>query len=245
MQNSWDVFHGGPALPVFSQIQCENLVARLMSKSSAWTGHHALDNQVHRFHTLGAATYLDPEPAYAELATRTNPLLRETFADMYEAVAQIITTKTGHPAALTEYLGLPGFHIFRGDHRAPPGLMFGGTIHMDKPHERHAFSAPIDNTLSLTLPLSMPASGAGMYFWNDVPGDLLSGPKAPSDMSPEQFRWFDANKQFVSYTIGEMVLHDGLTVHQLANPGPTDSNDLRVSLQGHGVLRNGIWELFF
>lgn len=245
MNHDWDIFRGGEALPVLSRGACDDLVARLMSLASAWTGRQALDNQVHRFHTLGAATYLDSPSSYRERAGQANPILRENFAGLYETVCRAIARRTGHPCALTGELGLPGFHIFRGDHRAPPGLLYGGTVHMDKPHERHAFANPIEATLSLTLPISIPKSGAGMYFWEDVPPDLLTGPKAPHDMTATQLSWFDTHRQFIGYTPGEMVLHDGLTVHQLANPGATDSNDLRISLQGHGVLCNGTWELFF
>ncbi|MBT4906818.1 MAG: hypothetical protein HON62_08050, partial [Rhodospirillaceae bacterium] len=52
-------------------------------------------------------------------------------------------------------------------------------------------------------------------------------------------------KQFIGYTAGAMVLHDGLTVHQLANPGRTQDDEYRISLQGHGVLGDGAWHLFF
>lgn len=245
MTKPWDIFHGGTSISVLPPLQCEQLVAKIVSQETQWTERHALEDQVHLFNTLGAATYLDLPAAYADIAACANPVLRESFTELYAAVAEVIAKHTGHPAVLTDHLALPGFHIFRGDNRAPPGLMYGGTVHMDKPHERHEFGHPIDGTLSLTLPLSIPTSGAGMYFWKDIPGDLLSGPKAPHVMSIDQYAWFDENKNFVGYTVGEMVLHDGLTVHQLANPGPTNQNDLRVSLQGHGVLINGVWELFF
>lgn len=241
----WDIFNGGAPITLLSPSECEELVSEIVSQETHWTGRHALEDQVHLFHTLGAATYLDAPTAYAAIAANANPVLREIGAGLYKAVAEAILAHTGHSAVLNDHLALPGFHIFRGDHRAPPGLLFGGTIHMDKPHERHEFPRPIDATLSLTLPLSIPKSGAGMYFWRDVPRDMLSGPKAPHEMSPAQYAWFDTHKEFIGYKIGEMVLHDGLTVHQLANPGPTGQDDLRVSLQGHGVLCDGVWELFF
>lgn len=245
MTQPWDIFHGGAPIALLTPPGCEQLVHKIVSRETHWTGRHALEDQVHQFHTLGAATYLDTPTAYAATATSANPVLREVCAELYKAVADAIGEHTGHPAILTDRLALPGFHIFRGDHRAPPGLMYGGTIHMDKPHARHAFSGTIDGTLSLTLPLCIPTGGAGMYFWRNVPDDMLSGPKAPHEMSPAQYAWFDTHKEFVGYEIGEMVLHDGLTVHQLANPAPTDQHDLRVSLQGHGVLCDGAWELFF
>jgi len=241
----WDIFNGGTPITLLSQSDCEELVGRIVSGEIHWTGRHALEDQVHLFYTLGAATYLDSRAAYGATAARSNPVLRGICPKLYQAVAEAIAEHTGHPAVLTDRLAIPGFHIFRGDNRAPPGLLYGGTIHMDKPHERHKLPGTIDGTLSLTLPLRIPASGAGMYFWKNVPNNMLSGPKAPHEMSPAQYAWFNKHKAFVNYEIGEMVLHDGLTVHQLANPGPTDQNDLRVSLQGHGVLCDGVWELFF
>lgn len=241
----WDIFYGGPRVPVLSYAQCEAVVEALMTRSQHWTGRQALEDQVHLFHTLGAATYLDPPSRYGARAQQANPVLQAGFSELYDCVVTAIADTTGYPATLSERLGLPGFHIFRGDPRVPPGLMYGGTVHMDKPHERHAFPETIRETLSLTLPLRIPASGAGMYFWPEVPNTILSGPKAPHDMSDGQRAWFDAHKQYVGYTPGDMVLHDGLTVHQLANPGPTRADEWRISLQGHGVLCNGTWELFF
>ena len=241
----WDIFHDGATVPVLPGSACDAVVETLLAHEADWTRRQALEDQVHLFHTLGAATYLDAPASYDTLAARSNPVLRESFADLHESVANAIAERTGIPATLTETLALPGFHIFRGDPRVPPGLMFGGTIHMDKPHERHGLHLPPDGTLSLTLPLRIPREGAGMYFWQDVPDRLLTGPKAPHEMSAEQLAWFDAQKKYVGYTVGEMVLHDGLTVHQLANPGRTTADEWRISLQGHGVLSEGQWELFF
>ena len=245
MAPAWDIFAGGPALPVADAAHCAEICDRLQAVSRHWTPRKALENQEHVFHTLGAATYLDPPSDYDARKRADNPVLREAFADLYEAVTDTVSSATGRPARLADGLGLPGFHIFKGEPRVPPGLMFGGTIHMDKPHERHTFPFEIAGTLSLTLLLAIPDCGAGMYYWPEVPTDILTGPKAPHAMSPDQYRWFDANKQFVEYTLGEMVLHDGLTVHQLANPGTTRTDEYRVSLQGHGVLGDDAWHLFF
>lgn len=245
MPDSWDIFHGGAPVRVLTKSACDVVVEKLHAHEAHWTRRQALEDQAHLFYTLGAATYLDAPDSYDALAARTNPVLRENFGELYDSVANAIANHTGHPAILSDKLGLPGFHIFRGDPRVPPGLMFGGTIHMDKPHERHGFPLTLDGTLSLTLPLCIPAEGAGMYFWQNVPDRQLTGPKVPHDMSHEQVAWFDTHKQFVGYTVGALILHDGLTVHQLANPGRTTADEWRISLQGHGVLSDGRWELFF
>lgn len=244
-RHGWDIFRSGASWPVLGAAGCARMCGRIMALNDHWTARKAMENQVHVFHTLGAATYLDPPAQYAERTAVTNPVLHEHFADLYDDVIRTIETATGTPAYLSGHLALPGFHIFRGDPRVPSGLLFGGTVHMDKPHERHRFDFTIEDTLSFTLALSIPDCGAGMYWWRDVPADLLSGPKAPHEMHPEQYAWFDANKSYAGYGIGSMALHDGLTVHQVANPGPTRSDEVRITLQGHGVLDPNGWELFF
>lgn len=241
----WDIFHGGTAIELLDGHACADIVERLLSVSDSWHERHALNDQIHSFHTLGAATYLDTDETYGAIAEAANPVLRDNFSDLLDRVGAAITARTGHPMRLSEDLALPGFHIFRGDHRAPPGLMYGGTIHVDRPHDRHEFPFAIEATLSLTLPIRIPACGAGMYHWSNVPAAMMSGPKAPHAMPPEQRDWYDTDKQYVGYTAGAMVLHDGMTVHQLANPGRTNDDEYRISLQGHGVLGDGAWHLFF
>jgi hypothetical protein len=241
----WDVFHGGTAIELLNDTACTDLAQRLLTLSGSWQERHALDDQIHSFHTLGAATYLDTDETYGPIAAKANPILRDSFGDLLDQVGRAIAERTGHPVQLSEDLALPGFHIFRGDQRAPPGLMYGGTIHVDCPHDRHKFPFTIEGTLSLTLPIRIPACGAGMYHWADVPAAMMTGPKAPHAMSPAQRDWYDTHKQFIGYTAGAMVLHDGLTVHQLANPGRTQDDEYRISLQGHGVLGGGAWHLFF
>lgn len=242
---TWDIFHGGASVPVLDGAGCLDVVDRLLAVADQWTERRALEDQIHVFHTLGAATYLDSAEIYATAALSANPVIRDNFGDLLDKVCGAIAEISGHPARLSEGLALPGFHIFRGDHRAPPGLMYGGTVHMDRPHDRHTFPFEIEGTLSITLAICMPDCGAGTYFWPDIPEAMLIGPKAPHMMAPEQYAWFDGNKRYIAYSIGEMVLHDGLTVHQVANPGRTEDGEYRISLQGHGVLGDGRWHLFF
>jgi hypothetical protein len=242
---NWDIFHGGTAIELLDDTACTDLVQRLLTLSDSWQERHTLNDQIHSFHTLGAATYLDTDETYGPVAAAANPLLRDSFGDLLDHVGNAIAERTGHPTQLSEDLALPGFHIFRGDQRAPPGLMYGGTIHVDRPHDRHKFPFIIEGTLSLTLPIRIPACGAGMFHWTDVPAAMMTGPKAPYTMPPELRDWYDTHKQFIGYTAGAMVLHDGLTVHQLANPGRTQDDEYRISLQGHGVLGDGAWHLFF
>jgi len=241
----WDIFHGGKPIELLDAKACTDIVGRLMSVKESWQERRVLDDQIHIFHTLGAASYLDPAETYSRVAAAANPVLRENFGDLLERVCAAVGDRTGYPAILSDQLGLPGFHIYKGDHRAPPGLMFGGTIHMDRPHDDHSFPFEIEATLSITLPVCMPACGAGMYHWSEVPGAMLTGPKAPHAMTADQRAWFDTHKRYISYSAGAMVLHDGLTVHQVANPGRTEDHEHRISLQGHGVLGNGVWQLFF
>lgn len=242
---AWDVFAGAPAIGLLMPDEAAAVGARVLAAQDAWTERRPFEVQNHVFHTLGAATYLDAAPAYTALAGAANPVLGTMFADLQDRVAATIATATGYPAQAAEGLALPGFHIYRGNAAAPTGLRFGGTIHVDRPHARHRFACPIDATLSFTLPLVLPAAGGGMFWWRDVPPALMQATPVPYTMPAPVFDWFDRHKRRIDYTAGALVLHDGTTVHQVANDRPTDDTEWRITMQGHGVLGDGFWRLFF
>ena len=235
----WDIFAGGPAVTVLTPDEAASVAEAVHEARDAWTERRPFAVQHHVFHTLGAATYLDPPNAYAAGTAATGPLLRARFSDLMAHVCAAVERATGKPARLAEGLAPPGFHIYRGNANAPTGLRFGGTVHVDTPQRRDRFAFPVSATLSLTLPVALPRSGGGMFWWRDVPPDLLQASAVPFAMAPDAFAWFDAHKRRVAYAPGAMVLHDGTTVHQVANDRPTDDDEWRITLQGHGVQGNG------
>lgn len=44
--------------------------------------------------------------------------------------------------------------------------------------------------------------------------------------------------EYVPYESGEMVIHSGHTLHQVAPSPRVDPDDERLTLQGHGVWRD-------
>lgn len=241
----WDIFAGGPAVAVMTPDEAETVAAAVHAARDAWTERRPFAAQHHTFHTLGAATYLDPPAAYAAGAASTGPLLRARFGDLLARVCNAVEAATGAPVQLADGLAPPGFHIYRGNSAAPTGLRFGGTVHVDTPHRRHAFAFPVAATLSFTLPVALPRAGGGMFWWRDVPSDLLQASALPLAMAPDAFAWFDVHKRHLAYKAGAMVLHDGTMVHQVANDRPTADDEWRITLQGHGVRGGGAWHIYF
>jgi hypothetical protein len=179
-------------------------------------------------YTLGAATYQDPPLLYPALSSYTNVVLRECFDDMYTAVSRALSEVRGKEIITMNGTALPGFHIFTprvnnikdGDERQH------GHPHIDTPYDSVFWPCAISDPFSFTLPVAIPACGAGMGFWDDVTEkemDLY----AQSNQIPEP--------TIYDYELGSMYLHDGMTPHRIENMGNIRDNELRITLQGHGV----------
>ncbi|MDI9358788.1 MAG: hypothetical protein QM528_07565 [Phycisphaerales bacterium] len=185
------------------------------------------------FYTLGAATYLDGGgDQYQKHCAQSAPAMFRNFEDLYIKICNWMTELTGYESMMSEDLNPPGFHILQGSPAVPPSIKTGGNIHLDLPHERHNFSREILGVLSFTLPIRLPKLGGGCYYWTTLPKDFIHGSAVPNNL----YDWFDQHKSFLPYQIGKMVFHNGQIYHQLANSHQLDSDDWRITLQGHGVL---------
>jgi len=59
-------------------------------------------------------------------------------------------------------------------------------------------------------------------------------------------KWGDYGEPtVVPYEAGKMFWFIGKLVHQIAPAYNADFNDRRLSLQGHGVKCDGVWQLYF
>ena len=63
--------------------ECADVAARVRAHEARWTRR-----SVSEFFTLGAASYLDDEPAYMSRAAATNPILDTDFGDLQERCAR-------------------------------------------------------------------------------------------------------------------------------------------------------------
>lgn len=174
---------------------------------------------------------------YSRAARRLNPVLRDRLGWLYDRLAEQLAEALGAPTAYPAHLALPGFHLFT----AP---IWDKTIHFDRPYEfldwKAAGSADLEHPLSFTLAVTLPPSGAGLNLW-DVGLEECAG---WSRQEREELR--RTRKQtYVPYVLGKAVLHSGHTLHQVASSPAFAAGDERITLQGHGTLCDGIWQLYW
>jgi hypothetical protein len=52
-------------------------------------------------------------------------------------------------------------------------------------------------------------------------------------------------KQYYTYKTGTMLIHSGHKLHQIAAIQNFHEGEERITLQGHGLLLDGIWQLYW
>merc|ERR1740121_799564 len=87
---------------------------------------------------------------------------------------------------------------------------------------------------SFTLPISLPSSAGLNVYENKLCSDSVDGAIKCKDYAFDgtQFR-----QVFHSYHVGELVVHRGLVVHQIAKSRYMGPGEVRLTLQGHGVCK--------
>lgn len=212
------------AIAMLDLAACSAWSERVLSAQSQWTRRHPSVP----FFTLGMAAYLDagrspavPVSSYAQrnLRDASNNLLLAQFAPLYERLCTTLGEHFQREAHLTpEQAAVPGFHI----HLPHPAFAKEvASIHRDLQFQQvfpRESLAP-HQVFTFTLPISLPP-GSGLNLW------------------------FDGHKHVYPYRIGELVIHSGLQTHQaiLCCAGEVPP---RVTLQGHGVIREDSVTLYW
>lgn len=219
--------------------ECLEISSRVYELKKIW---HTRAN----FYTLGAASYLDAASqdngnlSYYGKAKLFNPILREQFAWLYDRLSHTLAKELGQPVCYRSTLALPGFHIFPVPKNSYRG---GGGMHLDLQYKSLNWepSAEIDfdNPISFTLPIALPEFGGGLNISDLRPSDL-------NGLSfEERTQVLDKSKKHYPYKLGYMTIHRGLFYHGIAakqnNSGETD----RITLQGHGLLCQDTWHLYW
>jgi hypothetical protein len=196
------------------------------------------------FFSLGTASYLDTQAGeiiYYEMARRTNRLLQYRMGWMYDRVAEVLAKHLQAPVSYAPRFALPGFHIFQAD---PAFETPAASIHCDLQYEKldwTEFEKPdFTNSLSFTLSIALPAGGGGLRVWNIEHGEIRD---RPVDEIRQLFRVREPS--YESYRIGEMVVHSGLFMHQIAPMRDLQPDDERITLQGHSICAGGRWYLYW
>lgn len=240
------------SIPVLTREECEQNLEIVFKLRDEW---HSRSNEMSdledlEYYSIGAMSYLDEVPQlkqYSKMRDRFNPILLNNFKDLLEQVRQAIAKHLDTECYFDDNYALPGIHIFGTDwlfesEFAPKhcdlhyAMMDWGDIEFD----------PEDN-LSFTLALKLPSNGGGLYSW-----DEFFTIKRDDGYESNKNRMFETelnreDSEFHDYESGRMYLHSGNQFHQIAPFKDIQEGDMRITLQGHGILnkQNGKYLLFW
>ena len=196
-------------------------------------------------YTLGAAAYLDiPEAGhrqYLTTATRCRRALTRELGWLYERLEAAVASLFGRPAHVSATHALPGFHVF--EHHERLGEL-EPKLHFDLQHERLDWTdspnADPERRFSFTVPLVIPAAGAGLDLWPITHAET-------SERSEDALRELFATTPPThhAYTPGELFVHDGHHLHRIAADRPMIDGEQLMTFQGHAVLDQGAWQLYW
>jgi len=226
-------------LPVLTAEECAAIRDKVHALQPLW-----IRRAEPPFFSLGAASYLDAQPGedgYYDLARRLNTVLRGNFAELYDRVAGVLEKHLNACTCYAPRFALPGFHIFQA---ASTFANSTGCLHCDRQYDRLDWAgcaSPVfSDPVSFTLAVALPHAGGGLQVWNIEHGDIVG-------RSLDEVRAVFKSREcrYEPYRVGEMVVHSGHTVHQIAPMAGMAPADERITLQGHGILAEGIWHLYW
>lgn len=224
------------SIPLFAPSYCNTLVNKIDSLA---VNFHTLKQDY--FYILGAASYQykEKQEAYYQKAFQLNRLLWSNFADLYLTLLDKMRYFLQGPLGFLEYSGLPGFHIIEVGKQPS---YYGGSQHFDLSYKQLVpDSKELLPHFSFTLSLQQPAEGAGLNIWNMHYADIYN---AAHPVTLEN-AIYKAEKVFVPYKVGELVIFDGHYYHQIAPLSKTDPFDRRITLQGHCIKLSSGWAMYW
>ncbi len=226
-----DGVEGMAALEVLPPTSCAAVAERVVALRGSWRSRASRD----RFFTLGVNSYMDlaasddPSSTYDIPASTTNAELYSEFSDVYIALAGALAAALGMPVRYADDLALPGFHVWMGEGIPQRPV---ASVHFDLQYrrvlERPAY-AGATGTLSFTLPVRLPAAGSSLRVWPEARYPAWGW--RPAEELPEPV--------VVPYSIGVAVVHTGHVLHQIGVTPLVADDDVRITLQGHGLVIDG------
>ena len=169
------------------------------------------------FYTLGRNAYLDGKTsAYYDEPKTLNPILLCKFGSLYQKVIRHLSEQFNEPIAVSDKLALPSFHIFESSIFL---LTHAGVWHYDYPHITLGLG-DID-PYTFTVAIKLPTGGAGLDYIDN-----------------EEYKYLE-------YKEGEIIGHDGKTLHRISSLKSCVPREYRITFQGHLIRINGILNMFW
>lgn len=196
------------------------------------------------FYTLGAASYLDitdnDDNLYLQKAALINPILKRHFPLLYERLIEVLSEILKMPVRYTEDLSVPGFHIFLANKSFEKPI---AATHFDfqfKSIKWNYDHVDYEHPISFTCALTLPHAGSGLNYWEITPEEA-------KNLSHADLEKLKNSKEthFWPYSLGALVLHQGLILHQIAPSKDLQPGDERITLQGHGLICDGVMRLYW
>jgi hypothetical protein len=232
------------SIPVLTADEARSVVEDVHAERAQWTTRNP--GTEFQFYTLGAASYLDASQRqferYQTSARQSNPLLMKRFGWLLERLRRAVSSAVDGPVRYDDRLALPGFHIYlyHPEHGSKQA-----SVHYDLQYElvdwSHLGTPDTQSQMSLTLALSLPASGGGLLVWNINRLELL---RMPEDDRSAHMR---ANRlaHLHSYAVGSLAIHSGHQLHQIAPTPDPQPHDQRITMQAHTLRVDGEWILYW
>lgn len=130
-----------------------------------------------------------------------------------------------------------------------------------------------ENPLSFTLAIKLPKNGGGLYIWDwmkfdkelikdfnfqrehekqdwissqfmDQSEEVVKSPEMWENDSAGHYKP-DGNPVVEMYHEGSMIWFTGHMLHQIAPGYKLEPDDMRITLQGHGIKCDGTWRIYF
>lgn len=216
-------------LEILDQAECDRVAQEVIALRPAWTTRSPRSS----FYTLGLNAYMDLAPStdarasYYDKVSASNELLDRRFGGLYLALAARLRDALGMPVRYADDLARPSCHIWT---EAGIPRTAGGSVHFDLQYQRvldNPRYASATGTVSFTLPVRLPANGSSLLVW-------------PAFTYPEALTRLDLARATppvrIEYSLGRALVHSGHVLHQI---GPTPEivpGDLRITVQGHGIV---------
>lgn len=227
------------SLPILSLEECRLVDSQVAYLRPFWINRHDLAP----FFTLGAASYIDAqiEGQYQRVLSKFNPILNQHFDWLYDRVIAALEQILKAPVKLEERAAFPGFHIFLSHPFFELPIM---SVHYDLQFDLipwTSFGLNVDKNThcSFTLAITLPHFGGGINLWDLQYEDSHTVVGGIHHYASQQV------PRKIEYHPGEMFFHSGYRLHQIAASEKLQSNDVRLTLQGHAICGDEGWILYW
>jgi len=236
--------------------------------SSKVLGHKNLFRSYanNKFCILGAASYANNLEQYNLIKNQINPILKKDFIDLFYLIKNYLEQILNQECFFDKNFSYPGFHIFYGNH--VDALLPLTSLHIDTPYELHKDyliknykKINFDFPLTFTLALKLPKSGSGLYYWDDKGWETQKEEESYNFYSKIYKKYINIFKnktpcvedyekslepKYLKYIEGNIVFFKGNLLHQIAPFfKPIEGDEIRITLQGHGIECNNRWLIYF